>query len=223
MVSVEPNVSCIHLGRVLSASASSCALSSRPVASGENGVLHPFEARGLTHPDRNTQNERRATQSNTRQRTQGKQNQRSRNNTSKPKTNTADPEHYSKPPTTENRNLRTNRKPLPSKPPPKAYLNHTVQANQTCQGPPWILPVTPVSTGRVQATSKHLTASLRVECVPGTQPHKRDLAQKTFSRILNRNTLHLLAFSIRRNFIKIASKYFRFWVKYAPLSTSTVL
>ena len=51
----------------------------------------------------------------------------------------------------------------------------------------------------------------------------RDLAQKTFSRILNRNTLHLLAFSIRRNFIKIASKYFRFWVKYAPLSTSTVL
>ena len=40
----------------------------------------------LTHPDRNTQNERRATQSNTRQRTQGKQNQRSRNNTSKPKT-----------------------------------------------------------------------------------------------------------------------------------------
>ena len=77
-----------------------------------------------------------------------------------------------KPPTTENRNLRTNRKPLPSKPPPKAYLNHTVQANQTCQGPPWILPVTPVSTGRVQATSKHLTASLRVECVPGTQPHK---------------------------------------------------
>ena len=122
----------------------------------------------LTHPDRNTQNERRATQSNTRQRTQGKQNQRSRNNTSKPKTNTADPEHYSKPPTTENRNLRTNRKPLPSKPPPKAYLNHTVQANQTCQGPPWILPVTPVSTGRVQATSKHLTASLRVECVPGT-------------------------------------------------------
>ena len=65
-----------------------------------------------------------------------------------------------------------NRKPLPSKPPPKAYLNHTVQANQTCQGPPWILPVTPVSTGRVQATSKHLTASLRVECVPGTQPHK---------------------------------------------------
>ena len=126
----------------------------------------------LTHPDRNTQNERRATQSNTRQRTQGKQNQRSRNNTSKPKTNTADPEHYSKPPTTENRNLRTNRKPLPSKPTPKAYLNHTVQANQTCQGPPWILPVTPVSTGRVQATSKHLTASLRVECVPGTQPHK---------------------------------------------------
>ena len=59
----------------------------------------------LTHPDRNTQNERRATQSNTRQRTQGKQNQRSRNNTSKPKTNTADPEHYSKPPTTENRIL----------------------------------------------------------------------------------------------------------------------
>ena len=76
----------------------------------------------LTHPDRNTQNERRATQSNTRQRTQGKQNQRSRNNTSKPKTNTADPEHYSKPPTTENRNLRTNRKPLPSKPPTEAYL-----------------------------------------------------------------------------------------------------
>ena len=60
----------------------------------------------------------------------------------------------------------------PSKPPPEAYLNHTVQANQTCQGPPWVLPVTPVSTGRVQATSKHLTASLRVECVPGTQPHK---------------------------------------------------
>ena len=104
----------------------------------------------LTHPDRNTQNERRATQSNTRQRTQGKQNQRSRNNTSKPKTNTADPEHYSKPPTTENRILRTNRKPLPSKPPPKAYLNHTVQANQTCQGPPWILPASPVSSGGVQ-------------------------------------------------------------------------
>merc|ERR1712023_226671 len=88
------------------------------------------------------------------------------------KPNTADPEYYSKPPTTENRNLRTNRKPLPSKPPPEAYLNHTVQANQTCQGPPWILPATPVSSGRVQATSKHLTASLRVECVPGTQPHK---------------------------------------------------
>ena len=38
------------------------------------------------HPDRNTQNERKATQSNAKQRTQGKQNQRSRNNTSKPKT-----------------------------------------------------------------------------------------------------------------------------------------
>ena len=40
----------------------------------------------LTHPDRNTQNERKATQSNAKQRTQGKQNQRSRNSTSKPKT-----------------------------------------------------------------------------------------------------------------------------------------
>ena len=30
----------------------------------------------LTHPDRNTQNERKATQSNAKQRTQGKQNQR---------------------------------------------------------------------------------------------------------------------------------------------------
>ena len=40
----------------------------------------------LTHPDRNTQNERKATQSNAKQRTQGKQNQRSRNNTNKPKT-----------------------------------------------------------------------------------------------------------------------------------------
>ena len=43
MVSVEPNVSCIHLGRVLSASASSSALSSRPVASGEKWILHPYE------------------------------------------------------------------------------------------------------------------------------------------------------------------------------------
>ena len=40
----------------------------------------------LTHPDRNTQNERKATQSNAKQRTQGKQNQHSRYNTSKPKT-----------------------------------------------------------------------------------------------------------------------------------------
>merc|ERR1712023_125279 len=46
------------------------------------------------------------------------------------KPNTADPEHYSKPPTTENRNLRTNRKPLPSKPPPEAYLNHTHRPSQ---------------------------------------------------------------------------------------------
>ena len=85
----------------------------------------------LTHPDRNTQNERRATQSNTRQRTQGKQNQRSRNNTSKPKTNTADPEHYSKPPTTENRNLRT-------KPPTasRSHRNHHPRPTSTTPSKP---------------------------------------------------------------------------------------
>ena len=59
--------------------------------------VHPLEAfqlslptRGvvqvlLTHPDRNTQNERKATQGNAKQRTQGKQNQRSKYNASKPK------------------------------------------------------------------------------------------------------------------------------------------
>ena len=43
MVSVEPNVSCIHLGRVPSASASSSAVSSRPVASAEKCVLSQYE------------------------------------------------------------------------------------------------------------------------------------------------------------------------------------
>ena len=43
MVSVEPNVSCIHLGRVPSASASSSAVSSRPVASAENSDLRHHE------------------------------------------------------------------------------------------------------------------------------------------------------------------------------------
>ena len=43
MVSVEPNVSCIHLGRVPSASASSSAVSSCPVASGEKSILHTYE------------------------------------------------------------------------------------------------------------------------------------------------------------------------------------
>ena len=40
MVSVEPNVSCIHLGRVPSALASSSAVSSSPVASAEKRDLH---------------------------------------------------------------------------------------------------------------------------------------------------------------------------------------
>ena len=89
----------------------------------------------LTHPDRNTQNERKATQSNAKQRTQGKQNQRSRNNTSKPKT-----EHRvsrTRLETTDDRKPKPThqpqRKSLPSKPPTEAYLNHAVQANQTCQ------------------------------------------------------------------------------------------
>ena len=43
MLSVEPNVSCIHLGRVPSASASSSAVSSRPVASAEKCVLSQYE------------------------------------------------------------------------------------------------------------------------------------------------------------------------------------
>ena len=43
MVSVEPNVSCIHLGRVPSALASSSAVSSHPVASAENSDLHSYE------------------------------------------------------------------------------------------------------------------------------------------------------------------------------------
>ena len=110
-----------------------------------------------------------ATQSNTRQRTQGKQNQRADTTPANQKPNTAYPERYSKPPTTENRTLHTNRKSLPSKPPTEAYLNRAVQANQTCQGPPWILPASPVSSGGVLATSKHLTASLRVECAPGSR------------------------------------------------------
>ena len=43
IVSLEPNVSCIHLGRVLSALASSSAVSSRPVASAENVELRDYE------------------------------------------------------------------------------------------------------------------------------------------------------------------------------------
>ena len=43
MVSVEPNVSCIHLGRVPSASASSSAVSSHPVASAEKRDLCSYE------------------------------------------------------------------------------------------------------------------------------------------------------------------------------------
>ena len=43
MVSAEPDVSSIHLGRVLYALASSSAVSSRPVASGEIGVLRNYE------------------------------------------------------------------------------------------------------------------------------------------------------------------------------------
>ena len=43
MVSVEPNVSCIHLGRVLSALTSSSAVSSRPVASAENVEFGDYE------------------------------------------------------------------------------------------------------------------------------------------------------------------------------------
>ena len=112
----------------------------------------------LTHPDRNTQNERRATQSNTRQRTQGKQNQRSRNNTSKPKTNTADPEHYSKPPTTENRNLRTNRKPLPSKPPTEAYLNTPSKPTKPAKDHPGSYPSPPSAPDAYKqrpSTSRH--------------------------------------------------------------------
>ena len=42
IVSLEPNVSCIHLGRVLSALASSSAVSSRPVASAENRDLYSY-------------------------------------------------------------------------------------------------------------------------------------------------------------------------------------
>ena len=43
MMSVEPNVSCIHLGRVLSALTSSSAVSSRPVASAENVEFGDYE------------------------------------------------------------------------------------------------------------------------------------------------------------------------------------
>ena len=70
----------------------------------------------LTHPDRNTQNERKATQSNAKQRTQGKQNQRSRNNTIKPKT--------------EHRGFRTqlettnDRKPKPIPTSSRSHRNH---------------------------------------------------------------------------------------------------
>ena len=73
----------------------------------------------LTHPDRNTQNERRATQSNTRQRTQGKQNQRSRNNTSKPKT-----EHRGSRTLLETTN---DRKPKPTHQPQAAPIETTTQ------------------------------------------------------------------------------------------------
>ena len=124
----------------------------------------------LTHPDRNTQNERKATQSNAKQRTQGKQNQRSRNNTSKPKTEHRGSRTLLE--TTDDRKPKPTYTPtasqsLPSTPPTEAYLNRAVQANQTCQGPPWILPASPVSSESVQAASKHLTASLRVECALG--------------------------------------------------------
>ena len=73
----------------------------------------------LTHPDRNTQNERRATQSNTRQRTQGKQNQRSRNNTSKPKT-----EHRGSRTLLETTN---DRKPKPTHQPQAAPIETTTR------------------------------------------------------------------------------------------------
>ena len=43
IVSLEPNVSCIHLGRVLSALTSSSAVSSRPVASAENVEFGDYE------------------------------------------------------------------------------------------------------------------------------------------------------------------------------------
>ena len=75
----------------------------------------------------------------------------------------------------------TNLKPLPSIETTNRGLpqpRRPSQPNQPAKDHPgWILPASPVSSGGVQATSKHLTASLRVECAPGSrysvsQPHR---------------------------------------------------
>ena len=84
----------------------------------------------LTHPDRNTQNERKATQSNAKQRTQGKQNQRSRYNTSKPKT-----EHRvsrTRLETTDDRKPKPTHQPTAS----RSHRNHQPRPTSTAPSKP---------------------------------------------------------------------------------------
>jgi hypothetical protein len=54
-----------------------------------------------------------------------------------------------------------------------------------------------------------------IDWVEKETPVPPNLPRANISRNPNRYTLHSAAIRIRRNFIEIASKYFRFWVKCA--------
>ena len=60
-------------------------------------------------------------------------------------------------------------------------------------------------------------------CVTVGLVHSGSLPRANISRNPNRYTLHSAAIRIRRNFIEIASKYFRFWVKCARRAPPSVL
>ena len=111
--------------------------------------------------------QRKATHTGQAEPTQQVQHQQTENRTSCIPLETTDdqkpkPTHRPQAPSRSPPQLRSPR----SKPPTEAYLNRAVQANQTRQGPPWILPASPVSSGGVhkQRPSTSLTASLRAEC-----------------------------------------------------------
>ena len=116
----------------------------------------------LTHPDRNTQNERKATQSNAKQRTQGKQNQRSRNyNTSEPKT-----EHRGSRTLLETTN---DRKPKPTHHPQAAPIETTTQGLPQPHRPSQPnLPRTTLDPTR--PPRQHRTRTSNVQAPPGITP-----------------------------------------------------